>query len=182
MDFVRNVERLLHPLKIRLANMIVRGVVQLVDDSKKLQMLQIGGFEGGPLDEVENFQQYGFSSSPLPGAEVVAICPNGDRAHPLVVASGDRRHRPTGKPGGHVCLYHHTGAIVEFTETGDVVVTPAPGRQILLGSDGATEPLVTRSEFMAHLHPVAGVTAGAVTVPSGTPTAPITGTTAVRVD
>lgn len=183
MEFVKNVERLIHPLKVALANMIVRGVVQLADDAKRLQMLQVGGFEGGPLDECEHFQQYGFSSVPLAGAEVVAIFPNGDRAHPLIIASGDRASRPTGSEPGTVTLYSDAGARVDLLPNGDIVATPAAGRFVLLGSDGATEPLVTRSEFNAHTHAGTGMAAGGDPVTGATmPPSAVAGTARVRAE
>jgi hypothetical protein len=53
----------------RVANTIVRGVVQLADDGKKLQLLQLGALAGETIDNAEHFQPYGFSSVPLAGAE-----------------------------------------------------------------------------------------------------------------
>lgn len=48
--------------------------------------------------------------------------------------------------------------------------------EVYISSDGVTgEPLVKRSEFMAHLHPTG-------TGPSGTPTVTITGTTVLKVE
>lgn len=168
---LRDFERLVRPLKTRLASMIVRGVVELVDDSKRLQLLQIGGFEGGPLDDGEHFQQYGFSSNPLPGAEVVAIFPNGDRAHPLIVAGGDRRTRPTGGDPGDVTLYHYAGAKIRLLESGDVEVSPGPSGKVYARTEGGgSEPLVTVSQFNAHTHPVS--TTGSSSAQTGTAAAP----------
>lgn len=147
MSTLDNLRRLIRPLQTRVSNLVARAVVQLVDDSAKQQLVQLGVMVGEDIDDGEHFHPYGFSSVPLVGAEAVALFPGGDRGHPLVVAVSDRRHRPTGKPGGHVCVYHHTGAIIEFTETGDVAVTPAPGRQVLLGSASASDPPALTSEL-----------------------------------
>lgn len=187
-DIAGQIEKLLKPIRTRMANVVSRAVVQLVDDAKRQQMLQLGVLVGEDVDDAEHFLPYGFSCVPLAGAEGVALFPGGDRGHPILVAVSDRRHRPTGKPGGHVCLYHHTGAIVEFTPEGDAVVTPAPGRQVLLGGAGATDPVSLTSELTAlrnwaatHVH--SGVTAGAAT--SGAPAAPpptASGATKVRAE
>lgn len=175
-DLLDQIRRLLNPLKIRIANLISRAVVQRVDDGKKLQELQIGVLAGEDLDEAERFQQYGFSSVPLEGAEAVSLFPNGDRGHPLVIAVDDRRHRPTGGQPGEVTIYSHTGAFARFMDSGDIEVTPAPGREVFVRSEGGTtEPLVKKSEFEAHVH-------GTGVGPSSTPSVPIAGTSILKAE
>lgn len=159
-------------LKVRLVNSIARAVVQLVDDSRRLQRVQLGVLAGEDIDDGERFQQYGFSSVPLDGAEAVVLFPAGDRAHPLVIAVDDRRHRPTdGKPG-EVCVYSNTGATIRLLETGDIEIQPAPGRELLVRDEGGgVDRLVKVSEFSGHTHG-----AGLLVAPSGGGT--VTGTTA----
>jgi phage gp45-like len=167
--------RILRPLQTRIANSIARAVVQLVDDGKKLQLLQLGVLQGEDIDDAERFQSYGFSSVPLAGAEAVVIFPGGDRAHPLVVAVDDRRYRPTGGQPGEVTVYHHTGAKIRLEADGDIEVQPAPGRQVFIRSEGGSaEPLVKKSEFDAHIHPAPG---GATSTPAA-----IIGTTALEAE
>lgn len=151
------IRHILRPLSTRTANMVARAIVQLVNDGRKLQLLQLGVLEGETVDDAEHFQPYGFSSVPLAGAEAVAVFPNGDRSHPLVVAVSDRRYRPTGGEPGEVTVYNHTGAKVTITKDGDIEATPAPGREVFIRSDGGTvDGLVKRSEFLDHTHLTAG--------------------------
>jgi phage baseplate assembly protein V len=169
-DALAQIRQLLRPLATRVANSIARAVVQLVDDGKNLQHLQVGILAGEDGDDAEHHQAYGFSSVPLAGAEAVVVFPNGDRGHPLVVAVSDRRHRPTGGEPGEVTVYNHTGAKILMTEDGDIEVTPAPGRVVFVRTEGGdAEPIVKRSEFLAHGHPV--VATGAVSPTAG----PVTG-------
>jgi len=156
-DVAGQLELLLRPIRRQLSNMISRVTVQVTDDGGGGQALQVGAHSGEDIEDAEHVHPYGFTSHPLPGAEGVGIFPGGDRGHPLIVAIGDRRYRPSGKPAGHVALYHYTGAIIEFTELGDVVVTPATGRQVLLGSDAASLPPATAAD----LEELRGVIAGA---------------------
>jgi phage gp45-like len=148
-DTLRAIQTLIRPLAMRLANSIVRGVVRLTDDGKKQQKLQVDGFPGGPADGAEHFHPYGFSSVPLGGAEAVVLFPNGDGSHPLIIAVSDRRYRPTGGEPGEVTVYNHTGAKAVFTKDGDIVLTPAPGRKVKLGSDAASDPPALSSELEA---------------------------------
>ena len=150
-------DHLLRPLRNRLANVLARAVVQLVDDAKTLQSLQTGVLSGEDRDDCERFQNFGFSGVPLAGAEAVILFPNGDRGRPLVVAVDDRRYRPRGKTAGTVTVYNHTGASVTITPLGDIVATPGLGRQVLLGSTGASEP----PAFNADLEELRGAIAGA---------------------
>lgn len=141
-DAFEQVLGLLRPLQVRIANSIARAVVNLADDSKKLQMLQLGVLEGEDIDDCERFQEFGFYSVPLAGAEAVVLFPNGDRAHPLVVAVDDRRYRPTGGEPGEVGLYNPSGARVRVMPDGDIVVIPASGRAVKLGGAAAADAVI----------------------------------------
>jgi phage gp45-like len=144
---LEQIARILRPLSTRVANLVARATVQRVDDGTSLQKLQVGVLKGEDVDDGERFQQYGFSSTPLAGSEAVVLFPNGDRAHPLVVAVDDRRYRPTGGDPGDVNVFHHTGARILINQDGDIVVTPATGRHVLLGSDAAADPPALKSDL-----------------------------------
>jgi len=154
------IRHIIKPLQTRVANSIARAVIQNVSDSTKMQMLQLGVLEGETVDDCERFQEYGFNSVPLTGAEAVVIFPNGDRGHPLVVAVDDRRYRPTDLESGQSALYDTTGTRVLMADDGTVLVGT---------SGGVFKQLVTKDEYDLHLHPT-GVG------PSGVPTVPAIGT------
>jgi phage baseplate assembly protein V len=183
-NILDQVRALLRPLQVRIANTVARAVVQLVDDSTKQQLVQLGVLEGEDIDDGEHFHPYGLYSVPLPGAEAVVLFPNGDRGHPLVVAVSDRRHRPTGGQSGETGLYGMTaGARVRVMPNGDIEVQPAPGREVFIRSDGGSaDRLVKRSEFNSHTHAVA--TTGTASAQTGTAAAPtpITGTSRLQAE
>ena len=89
--------------RVKLA--VGRAVLQLVDDARKLQSVQVVGLRGEVLDEVERFQQYGFTSHPHPKAECVVLSVGGMRQHPIVIAIDDRRYRLIGLEEGEVGIY-----------------------------------------------------------------------------
>ncbi len=163
-DTLDQLRHLLRPVATRMANAIVRGVVQLVDDSVKQQLIQIGALAGETIDATEHFQPYGLSSVPLPGAETVTIFPNGDRGHPLTVAVSDRRYRPTGGVAGEVTLHNHVSARLILKADGTVEIRSASGTATRLPTLADYNTL--RTTFNTHTHPVAGVTAGAASVVS----------------
>ena len=93
MNVVATIEKMLAPLRTRVANLVARAVVQLVNDGTKLQVVQLEVLEGETRDGCERFQEYGFTSVPLAGSEAVVLFVGGRRDHPLVVAVDDRRYR-----------------------------------------------------------------------------------------
>jgi phage baseplate assembly protein V len=82
-----------------------RGRMALVDDKKKLQQVQVELLADETKDNVERFQQYGFTSVPLEGAEVLCSFLGGGRDHGVVLAIDDRRYRLTEMKAGDVALY-----------------------------------------------------------------------------
>lgn len=90
----------------RLRLLIGRAVITAIRDELKMQELQLTALDGETLDNVERFEEYGLTSRPLAGAEAVIAAVAGVRDHAVVVALGDRRHRPRGVLGaGDVALY-----------------------------------------------------------------------------
>jgi phage baseplate assembly protein V len=92
---------------------IGRGILRLVDDTAGLQIVQVSLLAEETRGQVERVQQYGLTSHPLPGADVVLLAIGGSRDHPVAAAIDDRRHRLTGLQPGEVALY---------TDEGDSVV------------------------------------------------------------
>ena len=102
---VRQLEKLTASLRRRVLLTVGRAVLQLVDDTRKLQSVQVVALDSEVLDEVERFQEYGYTSHPHPQAECVVLAVGGMRQHPLIVAIDDRRYRVTDLKAGEVCLY-----------------------------------------------------------------------------
>ncbi len=185
---LEQLRHLIRPLANKVLNTIARGVVQLADDGKKLQILQLGVLAGETIDGAEHHQPYGFSSVPLAGAEAVVVFPNGDRSHPLVIATSDRRHRPTGGEPGEVTMYHHSGSKVIMLEGGNIEVQPGPGGEVLIREEGGSvDRLVKKSEHDGHTHgpgsfttPVGGGGGGGPVTGESGGAASVTGTQRLR--
>ncbi|SDA18121.1 phage baseplate assembly protein V [Pseudomonas sp. NFPP10] len=78
----------------------------------KLIGVQMQGLAGEAVVG-EQFQYYGFSSAPLPGAEYIVIPVGGNSKHSVVVASEDGRYRLALKDG-EVSLYTDEGDCVHM--------------------------------------------------------------------
>lgn len=173
-ELLDQLRHLLRPIATRVANSIARGVVQLVDDSKKLQLVQLGVLAGETVDGAEHFQPYGFFAIPLPGAEHVTLFPGGDRAHPITVVIADRRHRPTDGEPGEAGLATDEGDEIRLARGHTIVV--ATSGTVKLGSDGAVDGaikgtqrntaeqtfLTAMSTFVGAITPTTGAPAPAI--------------------
>lgn len=111
---IGTVSKLLQPLKDRVMLMVARGVLKVVNDQGGLQVAQVSLLEDELRDKVERFQNYGYTSNPLPGAEGVAVFVGGNRDHGLLICVDDRRYRITGLKGGEVAIYTDEGDYVHF--------------------------------------------------------------------
>jgi phage gp45-like len=114
---------ILRQLKTRLDNMVSRVVVHAVRSAGGAQMLQAVALAGEVREGLEHFQEYGFASVPLPGAEAVVVWNGGHRDHGLVVVCGDRRSRPTNLGPGETALYTLDGTVVVLRTGGRIEVT-----------------------------------------------------------
>lgn len=106
---------------------VARGTVDAVDDTPKMQTMNVRLAQNEMLTSVERLHHYGFSSVPRPpdgtggdakAAEVVVAFINGNRSHPLAIAVDDRRYRPTNWQQGDSGLWHYSGHTARFTDNG----------------------------------------------------------------
>lgn len=99
--------QLLAPLRRRVRLMISRAVLSAISDGAGIQIVQVKLLEGEVRDSVERFQNYGFTSVPLAGAEGIMACVSGNRDHGIIVAMDDRRYRIKGLQVGEAAIYTH---------------------------------------------------------------------------
>lgn len=171
-------QRALRPLKLRISNIVSRGVVKRTDDSPGIQEVQAELLADEVRDELENLQQFGFASNPDDGAECIVVFPGGDRSAGFVVATGDRRYRVK-VAKGEVALYDKTGSKVLLKANGDIELTPSSGVVKVTGDLEATGDVKAGTiSLQQHGHSqgsyatssgVVTGTSGEATMPAGTP-------------
>lgn len=159
-------------VETRARAVVGRFVLRSISDATKVQSLQISGQAGLELDEVERFQQYGFTSVPVAGAEAVGVAVGGSRDHTIIVATDDRRYRLKNLNPGEVALYDKNGLVLVLKDDGSVHVGANPAADfIALAAKVLTELNDIRTKFDAHTHSyIPGTLAAAQTV---TPTTPM---------
>jgi phage baseplate assembly protein V len=119
-ELLSEINRLIEPITRRVGNLVARATVSTVDDSKKLQQLQLKVLAGETRDLCERFQQYGFTANPNVGAEAIVIFIGGNRDHPIVLAVDDRASRKLGLQPGEVAIYTDQGDYLHFKRGGNV--------------------------------------------------------------
>lgn len=103
----------MNDFKHRLSNLIARVVIWKSDNTKKTQEVQIS-IQKDEVRNAQRFQEYGFCSVPLTNAEGIAIFAGGFRDRPFVIATEDRRYKPTTWLDGEVGLYAFEGDYVRL--------------------------------------------------------------------
>lgn len=156
-------ERLIAPLRHKIATLILKGVLETLKEDTDLQVAQVF-VDGEPYDGLERIQQYGFTSVPEEGAETVILSVNGNKNQSFIIAIDDHRYRLKGLAEGSVALYTNSTNFVLLKPDGKIEIH---GNNIELGA-ATFKKLITEdilAPMAAHIH--SGVTVGAGS--TGTP-------------
>ncbi len=128
----REIQAMLGPMLARIRLMASRCVLRSINDAPRGQEVQISLLAGELVERAERFQEYGFTSVPLPGAEGLGIALGGSRDHMIVVATEDRRYRIHAQPG-EVALYDDQGARVHL-QRGQILLEHPTAIRLEVGS------------------------------------------------
>lgn len=142
---IRMLEQQVAQLERRIMNMMVRGTFQSSDD-EGLQYATMRGMRGEKPTRLEYAEPYGWTSSPLAGAEAMAGFLGGARDNGLVLSVFDRRYRLKGMAGGEVAIHDDQEQRVHIKRAGVWVDTPkkvvAIAPKVLIGEDNDGLPRV----------------------------------------
>lgn len=106
----------------RFSNLISRGsMTKPIDDSDDIQTTDITLYPGQDLGGVIRHQQYGFTSRPGSGAEVVLICEDGSRELPYIISADHPSMRPKIEDY-ESCLWTKFGSHVWLKDDGSLDV------------------------------------------------------------
>ena len=122
-------ERWISGLRSKVANMVLKALIQSVDDTKDIQLVHVTALAGEEDNKVERVQNYGFTSSPPEGSEVIMVAIGGNRDHPVVIVADSGEHRKKGLASSGVAMYHKDGAYVYLKNDGTMEIK-ADGKDI----------------------------------------------------
>ena len=109
MSMMSMIQQAIRPLKNRIMMSIARGIVNSIDDDDGMQRAKATFLAGEIRDALEVVQNFGFTSNPPDGSELVAVFVGGNREHGLIVGTNDRATRITGLAKGESAQYNLNG-------------------------------------------------------------------------
>lgn len=119
---LRDLVRLLGPLRRRVASAVGRAVVQSLDDGSPVQGVKILAGSGEILAKVERIQQFGFTGAAPEGSDAVLVCVGGIRTHAIVVACEHREHRKRDLAEGESAVYDAFDKYIYLREDGTIEI------------------------------------------------------------
>lgn len=166
--------------------MIGIGRIPLSKDDGEQQLVQVQIGKGGPseleevIDDVPRMGHYGFAYRPPDGSECVVLFVGGRRSMGVVIATGEREHRPRDLLPGEAMLFNsEADTYVKLSADGKI---RSKGDWLHEGFFHATGDILDKSgtntatmkihrdQYNAHKH--GGVTAGGATTAITDHTAP----------
>jgi phage baseplate assembly protein V len=102
----------------RLVLALGRGIITLIDDTGATQTLQVQLSAAEVRDNTPRLAEYGFQSSPPPGADAALLFLGGERTAGVVIATGHRTYRLTGLAEGEVAISDDKGQKVYLSAAG----------------------------------------------------------------
>jgi phage baseplate assembly protein V len=105
----------------RLRMVIGRGRITFGDDSGNVQRLQVRLNADQINDDMPRLAEFGFTSMPPNGSDVVVVFIAGDRSTGAVVATGHQTSRLKNLKSGEVAIYDDQGQSVYLTRGGIVI-------------------------------------------------------------
>lgn len=103
------------------------------------QTHQVLTTSGDVDDDVEIFEQYGFTSAPVANSECIVLRVGGERASSVAILVGNRIFRFQALETGEVAVYGGTNqSSIVLRNTGDIELIPNGAAKVRLGGDAAT--------------------------------------------
>lgn len=132
MDTFRALQRLMAPIITRIRRVCLGAIIRRVDDDGDLQRMQVESIGHSVYDNVEKFEQFGFTSNPPLGLDAIIIERCGKH---IIVAIGDRKYRIKNLESGDTAIYDVRGQTIILNKTG-ISVTDAHGNTVVTDSNG----------------------------------------------
>lgn len=139
-------------LYARIAMLFGRGrITAPVDDSGTVQMMQVQKSGLEVADDQYRVAEFGFTSNPPVGSDVLTLHVAGDRTAGAVIGTNHQPSRPTGLQPGESMLYSQDGKYVYITAGGGISVF-ANGQPVNV--TGATTITVNATEKVRAVTPL----------------------------
>jgi len=89
-----------------------RGKLNLVKSADNIQKVQVSGLADETLQDVELMQQFGLTSVPPAGTQVVVLPMGGETTHSIVIATENGSFRVKNLKSGETAIYDESGSTI----------------------------------------------------------------------
>lgn len=89
-----------------------RGKLNLVNSADNIQKVQVSGLADETLQDVELMQQFGLTSVPPAGTQVVVLPMGGETTHSIVIATENGSFRVKNLKSGETAVYDESGSTI----------------------------------------------------------------------
>lgn len=103
----------------RLRLSIAKALIQSVDDSNALQLLELKVFKDEVIGNIERIQNYGFTSNPPKNSETVVAEVAGARDNLIALVVDSAANRIKNLLAGEVAFYSQYGQVIKHDESGN---------------------------------------------------------------
>ena len=131
------------------------GRVTFSDDSHSAQLLQVKLNDSETRDDTPRIAEFGLTSRPPDGSDVLVVFLGGDRSKGVVVATAHQGSRPKRLLSGETMLYDLWGKSVHLTKAGGIVVE-AQGAPVTVNN--ATTVTINAADSVELVTPLLHVT------------------------
>jgi len=156
---IKQIESNFKKVFTRLRLIITKAIVDKINDSTEVQLLDVSSLDSEVLKTLERIQEYGLSTVPPAKASAIIGSQGGDRSNSVVLKTGYPQGRPKDKQEGDVTLWDIHGNTIELTSDG-IKVTGAEVN-INNGTEGAARENDTVEVTIPALSFIVEVTGGA---------------------
>lgn len=155
----------------RLRMLVMRSRVQLVDDTKAVQLVQVKVGSDWVQHLVPRLGEYGLHGNPPAGADAVMLFLAGNPSDSVVIATGHQMYRLHLQPG-EVALADDQGQVIKLSRTGIEITAPlgvsivgdvaVTGNVSVTGNTTHTGQVSANGKRIDESHRHGGVAAGGV--------------------
>lgn len=137
MSLRSDIEKLLAPIWVVIRATVSKAVVNLVDDTTKMQMVQVSVLKE-ETSKVERVQNYGFSSVPPKGSEAIVLSVNGNQDNSVAIVVDYSKGRMGNGAPEQVTMHDKDGNYVRMTADNGIEVE-SPNHKVTIKASGDIE-------------------------------------------
>lgn len=106
----------------KLKSIIIRGIINVVDDSAGRQACQVTMLAGEHKDRVERVMFFGVTSNPPKGSSAILAAVGADRSRVVIIGDNDKDTRKKGLAEGETALYDAFSQSIHLMADGTILI------------------------------------------------------------